>query len=282
MILVADAGSTKIDWALIRPNLPPEIFTTTGLNPLLASRSQLHDSLKKALSDIPANSVSHIYYYGAGCTPQIIPMIEKALSEITRCPAVNVGSDMLGAARALCQNQPGIACILGTGSNTALYDGREIVDSIPSLGFILGDEGSGASIGRRFVADILKRRFPADITSHFFALTNLSQADIIERTYRQPQPNRFLASIAPYVRSMIDRPEVEALVIDEMSRFTTRNLLPYSATHTPLNFTGSIAFHFRKQLEKALSFHGLRIGVMVSRPIEKLIEYHNRKPLQTS
>lgn len=282
MILIADAGSTKTDWALIRPGLSPEIFNTPGLNPLLASSDRMRQSLREALATIPANSIDRIFYYGAGCTPQMAPRIGEALSQSTGCTDTEVHSDMLGAARALCQDSPGIACILGTGSNTALYDGRQIVDSIPALGFILGDEGSGAAIGRRFIADMLKRRLPADIAPRFFAETGLSPSDIIDRTYRQPEPNKFLASLAPWVRAMVHRPEIEALVVDELSRFATRNLLPYSSPDTPINFTGSIALHFRSQLEKALALSGLRIEAIISRPIEKLIEYHNRKssPLQ--
>ncbi len=276
MIVVADAGSTKTDWALIHDLRPTEIITSPGINPLLTDRATLFRTFAETLRPILGSTVPiSIHYYGAGCIPEIIPDVQYAISEATGCQSVSVASDLLGAARALCGDTPGIACILGTGSNSCLYDGSRIIDAVPAMGFILGDEGSGASIGRRFLSDIFKRQLAPDITDLFTREQQISVASAIDRVYRQPAPNRFLASLLPFISSHISHPQLDALLTDEFVRFLKRNVAGYTADQQlPVNFTGSIALHFRPQLEKALSICGMRLGTLLQAPIEGLIAYH--------
>lgn len=276
MILIADAGSTKIHWVILESDRRETHFSTPGLNPVLLEPEQIRERFEaELLPNLTAHRLSEIHYYGAGCTPQIAPIVAGILSRLLDCTNIEVASDMLGAARALCRHSRGIACILGTGSNSCLFDGSRIVDAVGALGYILGDEGSGAVIGRRFLSDALKRMLPADLTDEFFAETGLTAAQAIEHVYRQPAPNRFLASLMPFVRAHIDHPEVESLVVDELTSFLRRNVAHYSdADSLPVNFTGSIAVHFRPQLEKALNDCNLRLGRILPDPIDGLIDYH--------
>lgn len=276
MILIADAGSTKIHWVVLEADRRETHFSTPGLNPVLLGSEQISERFEaELLPKLSAHRISEIHYYGAGCTPQIAPIVAGILSRLLDCNNIEVASDMLGAARGLCRHSPGIACILGTGSNSCLFDGSRIVDAVGALGYILGDEGSGAVIGRRFLSDALKRMLPTDLADEFFAETGLTAAQAIEHVYRQPAPNRFLASLMPFVRSHIDHSEVESLVVDELTRFLRRNVAHYSdADSLPVNFTGSIAVHFRPQLEKALNNCNLRLGRILPDPIDGLIDYH--------
>lgn len=276
MILIADAGSTKTDWAMILPGGETKIVNAPGLNPALldvaAVESRLLETLPRILNGATPSAV---YYYGAGCIPSTIPGVAIALQSTTGCSEVHVASDLLGAARSLCGHHPGIACILGTGSNSCAYDGREITDATPALGFILGDEGSGASIGRRFLSDLFKRQLRPEIMDSFTARFGLTMADVIDRVYRQPSPNRFLASMMPFIGSHISDPQISNLVTDELRRFLLRNVANYPDAHTlPINFTGSIALHFRPQLESALADCQMHLGQISPSPITGLIRYH--------
>lgn len=220
-------------------------------------------------SVLPALSVR---FYGAGCTPEKQPVVERALR--AALPAIDtceVASDMLGAARAVCGDRPGICCILGTGSNSCAYDGRRIVKNVPPLGFILGDEGSGAVMGRTLVADVLKGLMPQHIRDRFFEKYRLTQADIIERVYRQPKPNTFLASFMPFIEENIGEPAVAALVADAFRAFLSRNVMQYDGWRSlPIGFVGSVACIYRQQLEAAMKECGMTLGRIVRRPLDAL------------
>lgn len=275
--LIADAGSTKTDWALIPGSLPVRKFATSGVNPVVMPKEEIVSRFQTELCPkLDGEMPDEVYYYGAGCIPSVCADMQQLLSEITGCAKVTVASDMLGAARSLCGHRPGIACILGTGSNSCLYDGEAIVDAVAPLGFILGDEGSGAVIGRRFLSDMIKRQYPPEIDETFEQRFGLSAGDIVRRVYKEASANVFLASFMPFVRECLREERVEAMVVDEFCRFLRRNVAAYAGSDTlPVSFTGSVACHFSSQLRSALAICGMKAGEIKADPINGLINYHN-------
>lgn len=284
MILIADSGSTKTAWSLLEPKTKETLVRvqTKGMNPFFQTEDEMVDELTGTLlpqlaSSLATQNIREVYFYGAGCTPEKCPQVERAL----RCAlALETGraevySDMVGAARGLCGHQPGIACILGTGSNSCLYDGCRVVDNVSPLGFILGDEGSGAVLGKLFVGALLKNRFTQGLKEEFLAEYQLTPADIIERVYRQPFPNRFLASLSPFINKHLDDAGVHALVKNSFKDFFLRNVMQYEGYATlPIGFIGSIANYYRPVLQEAAGELNLTLGQILQAPMEGLIAYH--------
>lgn len=279
--LIADAGSTKTDWALTDSNgVETERFSTPGLNALLAGKADIESHINELKAKLPAEArICSVRYYGAGCaTPVICDRLASEFKAGLGCDDVLVASDLLGAARSLLGDKRGIACILGTGSNSCLYNGNVIERNIPSLGFILGDEGSGAALGKRLVADVFKGHLPAPVRERFMNRFNLTVGDILDKVYREPAPNRFLASLVPFIAENIWNPYVYAMVRREFETFLKRNVSPYEGSRRlPICFTGSIAFHFTDILRKAASSAGFRIGTITAQPLDGLVEYHKNK-----
>ena len=188
---------------------------------------------------------------------------------------VEVNTDMLAAARGLCGHEPGIACIMGTGSNSCYYDGKHIGANVSPLGFILGDEGSGACLGKLLVGDILKNQMTPELKEKFLKQFNLEPADIIDRLYRKPFPNRFLASLSPFLAQNLDEPCVRTLVLNSFKAFLKRNVMQYDYQHSKVHFIGSVAFHYKEVLAEAAQEMGIQIGTILQSPMEGLISYHS-------
>lgn len=276
-ILIADSGSTKTDWCLLEQNRTTKRMQTKGLNPFQMSEEEIAAEIKTALlPQFGIEKTDNVYFYGAGCTPEKQPIVERVLrSCLTIESACEVASDMLGAARGVCGHEPGIACILGTGSNSCAFDGNRITKNVSPLGFILGDEGSGAVLGRTLVGDILKNQLPQHLIDRFHEKYNLTAADIIEQVYRQKLPNRFLAGFTPFLKENIGEPSIETLVKDGFRRFLQRNVKQYEGwERLPVGFNGSIAVVFRPQLETVLQEEGMHIGRVIKAPMDGLIEFH--------
>lgn len=274
MLLLAEAGSTKIQWATLQEGKVASEFVSAGVNPCLLSPGQLRDALGEALRETAGTSIDRVVYYGAGCLPEVCPAVADTLRNITGCREAEVYSDMLGAARALCGHNPGIAAILGTGANSCYFDGNEIKANTPPLGFILGDEGSGARLGIALVNGVLKGYFPAHIADLFAAETGLDKAGIIRRVYRQAAPNAFLASLTRFIGRHISEPALEEMVVREFMAFFERNVLYAYPSELPVHFTGSIAAAFERQLREAADAVALYIGRIEARPMPLLIRYH--------
>lgn len=279
--LIADAGSTKVEWAFLAPDGSIAArFTTDGINALLAGSDSLFDSLNTVCQHIPSQfQVDEIHYYGAGCaTPEICKNMENALHSVWPQPSVFVSSDLLGAARSLFDTHTGIACILGTGSNSCLYNGKEIVMQIPSLGYVLGDEGSGAALGKRLVSDAFKLQLPENIRDKFLEDYQLSLPMILDKIYKQPSPNKFLASLVPFLKENKWNPYIYSLVLEELTQFVKRNVAMYPRAHSmELSFTGSIAFHFDSILREAVASQGYRITSITETPMDGLIKFHSKQ-----
>lgn len=278
--LIADAGSTKLEWAfLAEDSTVLSSFTSDGINALLADDSSIAASFKEASSKLPEDiRVEEVHYYGAGCaTPSICNKVEGILSQVWQGAQIYVYSDLMGAARSLFGGKEGIACILGTGSNSCLYDGERIVSQVPSLGFILGDEGSGAALGKRLVSDVFKRQLPEDIRESFLKKYPLTSKEILDHVYRQSAPNRFLASFVPFLSENLWHPDIYRLVLEELTCFFRRNVAMYPGAHSvKINFTGSIAFHFGKILKEAADSLGYRVDSVTETPMKGLVEYHGK------
>lgn len=273
MILIADSGSTNTQWALADRQTIKR-FSSSGMNPVHLSEQEIEDMLLRELTPVEGN-VEAVYFFGAGCLPEKREPMQKILSRVFGCTDITVDSDLAGAAKALCGNKPGIACILGTGSNSCFYDGKEIAAHVPPLGFILGDEGSGAALGKKLIGNLLKGLCGKEITNAFYQEYKLNYPEIITAVYRSPQPNRFLAGFAPFIKRHLDDPHMHSLVADSFSEFVERNLLRYEEVKTlPVSFTGSIAYHFRKPLREVMDSYEMNTGEIIQAPLEKLIRYY--------
>ena len=276
MILIADSGATKTDWCIGKNRTDYHIIKTQGINPFHQPKEHISKVLKEELLPQLEDStcVSHIHFYGAGCTPEKSPIVKEALQTIFAQAEIQVESDLLGAARSLCGEEAGIACILGTGSNSCEYDGKKIKKNVSPLGYILGDEGSGAVLGRRLVSDCLKQQLPEHICQAFLEETQLTPAEIIDKVYRQPQANRFLASLTPFLSKHRNQPEIHDLLVSCFRDFFQRNVMQYNYPVYEVHFTGSIAWHFQEEVKEAVEKENLQIGKFIKSPIHGLIAYH--------
>lgn len=280
MILLADSGSTKTDWGLVENGKLVKRLRTSGMNPFQMSEEAITEEIKTHLvPELPGTVLDEVHFYGAGCTKEKQPIVERALrANLTINGECEVASDMLGAARGICDHKPGIACILGTGSNSCSYDGKNLVKNVSPLGFILGDEGSGAVLGKLLVGDVLKNQMPEAITKRFFEKYKLTSAEIIDRVYRQPKPNTFLASFVPFLEENIDEPKIYNLVKESFRSFLRRNVMQYDGWQTlPIGFNGSIAKIYKKPLLEALEEEGMHLGRIIQAPMEAMVEYHVEK-----
>ncbi len=279
MIVIADGGSTGTTWCTIGKNMTSEICRTGGINPFFLAAGDISRLLETEFT-LPRNGVSSVFFYGAGCNlPDKKQMLSGVLSSFFDTGNVEVNGDLLAATRSLCGEKPGIACILGTGSNSCLYDGREIVQNVPPLGFILGDEGSGAYLGKRLLGDIFKNRISEPVRDTFFAAyPDTTLGNVLESVYRNPFPNRFLAQYAEFVAANIHYPEIRNLADNGFREFFERNVMQYpDVRQLPVHFTGSVAYFFADRLECMARSFELNIGIISREPIDGLIEYHVAK-----
>lgn len=280
MTLIVDSGSTKTDWGFFESVEELRIVKTQGINPCHQSEEQIEAIIEQELfpllKGVDLSSVSKVLYYGAGCaTEEICLQFSAMLSRYLPQAKIEVESDMLGAARALCGRSEGVACVLGTGSNSCLYNGKDIVDQVPSLGYILGDEGSSAALGRRLISDCLKRQLPEVVCKEFMERYSLTKDIIIENVYRKPLPSRYIAGFAPFLYEKRNVPEVHKLLIQCFSEFFTRNVLNYHKPWLPVHFVGSLANSFSAELSQTADSLGMTIGTIEASPMRGLVEYHS-------
>ena len=268
MILYADSGSTKTEWRGCDGQTEVFHHTTPGINPFMMSCEQIEQMLlaEPALMRV-ADEARDIRFYGAGCRGTASDTVRAALQQVFRqARHIAVDSDLAGAAWALFAEGDGIACILGTGSNSGLFIGGKQVSQVSPLGYILGDEGSGAVLGRRLVGDVLKGQLPPALCDSFRRTYPLSTDEFIQRVYREPMPNRFLASFAPFLHEHRQEAAVRQLLMEEFERFFRRNVAAYQRPDLPVGLVGSIAFHFKQEVVEAAA----RCGFTVSKVMQGL------------
>jgi len=278
MIIVADSGSTKTDWALIKQD-GVEYVQDIGLNPYFLSIEELSKGIYNALKNVEVNEVQGIYFYGAGTSSAVNrDKLRQAFKEFF--PRVNdivVDTDLHGAAKALFKDEKGIACILGTGSNSCLYNGKHIEENVNSLGYMLGDNGSGAVIGHRMLKMYLRNKLPKKLKKSFETSYNLDYRFIIDRVYRESAPNRFFASFSPFVLENINEKVVKNMVKDEFKEFIEYFIKAYKGyENLPIRFVGSIAYNFREILEEVFNDYGLTVDSVTKNPIEELVKYYSQ------
>ena len=278
MLLIADSGSTKTDWRLIGVDNRIRVIQTDGFNPYYQTTNQMAITLQNQLLPHVLNEpITDVFFYGTGCTgPLVNHIVADALrATLPGLQAVEVNSDMLGAARAAAGYEPGIVCILGTGSNACCYDGHQIIRSIQSLGFWLGDEGSGGYLGKTLVRDFFQEHLPADLGEAFQNRYALDRATLLENAYRKPFPNRYFATFTTFLSDHFEHPYVTKLVTDAFVLFLTTYVkrLP-EASQWQVHFVGSIAHYFAEPLRQAVKQTGLTIGHILKAPAERLVAFH--------
>ena len=274
-ILIADSGATKTSWVWLNTEAEKH-FETPGFHPAFVSKQTIHENLIQSISSKQSELIDDIYFYGAGCgNKKGKETIYTALTDFFPASNIYLETDLLGACRALFQEQQGICAILGTGSNSAFYKNGKIESRQPSLGYILGDEGSGAYLGKLLVTAFLNGEMTAISAIKFSETFDLSYEEIIDKVYRQPFPNRFLASLCPYLSAEKEDPFIDSLIRDGLNDFFRKNLLKYkNIEKQEIRFCGSIAFNFTGYLEVLCSKYKLNLGGVIKNPIEGLVKYH--------
>lgn len=278
MIVIADMGATKTDWSFAEGSTVIKNIQTKGFNPYFHTTGEIVDLLRPDFVDEDFNEIEEVHFYGAGCsTEEKIKTVEHALKIYFPYASIEVSHDLLASARALCGNSPGIACILGTGSNTCLYDGTHIISNNPSLGFLLGDEGSGGDLGRELIKAYYYGELNEELDTKFESQFNIDKNSLLGNVYSTDKPNAFCAAFTPFLNQNIEEDCIRELVKNSFREFWNRHILTYeNYQKLPINFVGSIAHHFKKQLEEVAKEFGSRVGIIIKAPVGKLIEFHSQ------
>lgn len=278
MKLIADSGSTKTDWVVVEDEKVLGKIQTQGINPFHQDEATIESVLRhELLPQLPCSKADTLYFYGSGLREELKPKMRKIFENVFASnpfAIVHFENDLLGAARALCGREEGIACILGTGANSCLYDGEKIVQNTPPLGYILGDEGSGAVLGKLFMNAIFKHPKFADIRDAYLQASGLTMPDIINKVYRQPLANRFLASTSSFISQHLDFEPLRQLVIDNFRAFFQHNVVQYQRQELPIHAVGSIAYYYQRELQEAATLEGFQLGTVLRSPLEGLLLYH--------
>ena len=279
MKIIAESSSTRTEWALVDGASIIEHAFTEGLNPFFQSRREISHSIRLELPEaFFKRRWEHVHFYGAGCTSAEKKKIVGASLVAQFKTPVTVESDLLGAARGLLINEPGLACIIGTGSNSCLYDGNNIERNVRSLGFILGDEGSGAALGKLFVSDCLKDIAPLDLREEFYEKFNVTADDIMDQVYTNSTPNKTLSAYSYFLSEHLNEEYVYNLIYGETMRFFTRNISQYDYKRFPICFVGSIACIYSEILKQVAWDFGVSIKKIVRCSMPGLVEYHSTRP----
>ncbi|SEV94058.1 BadF-type ATPase [Chitinophaga sp. YR573] len=275
--LIADSGGSKADWSLVAGDQSWH-YKTLGISPYFLDAKQIQELLEKELLPQlpPELKIDEIFYYGTGCLqPKSVLIMQTALKAVWPLAAVDVKHDLMAAARALCGREPGVASILGTGGNSCYYDGKEIVKNNPGLGFILGDEASGAYLGKKLLQLYMYKSFDEELRARFDAQYNTNNDEILENVYRKPMANRYLAGFAPFLSENRGHYLIENILEDSFNEFFFNHIYKYSESWThPLHFTGSIAWNFQDVLKELCELYELQLGKILRSPMEGLIAYH--------
>jgi len=275
--LVADSGATKCEWCLLNNGKKKNIFTQ-GISPYFLNSTEIIALLQKELLPKIKNViVDEIYYYGTGLSNNNnVKILKLSLKKLFPTAKIEVNTDLLAAARALCGDQKGIACILGTGSNSCYYNGKRIVKNSPGLGYILGDEGSGAYMGKKVIQHYLYNTFDQDLKALFDARFTTNAIEILENVYKKPLANRYMASFAIFLAENRGHYMIENIIEDGLNEFFFNHLYKYSESwKLPIHFIGSVAFGFKDILKDLCNTYELQLGNVLQRPMDGLIKYHN-------
>ncbi|WP_188504825.1 N-acetylglucosamine kinase [Parapedobacter pyrenivorans] len=278
MIIVADGGSTKTNWCLINEDGNKIHFNTEGYNPFFVDTSYIISSLKKALpSDLPLEQITEVNYYGAGVHGESkAGIVSQAISSVFTGASVFVGHDLLAAARALLAHQPGFVAILGTGTNSCIYDGKVITHHIDSAAYILGDEGSGCHMGKKILTDYVRGYMPLEVREKFWEIYGLTPDEVMDAVYSKPLANRFCASFSKFVYDNTVNVEYSKAIVQSAFEDFFRNLVSNYPGYRDYSFNciGSVAYTFRNILEDTVKKYGMEMGQIIRSPIDDLVKFH--------
>lgn len=286
-ILIADSGSTKTEWCLIDSenlNSVPFRFYTDGLNPYYHTMESIRDVMRYAVKpNLGKHHADKLFFYGAGCSlDEKKRTVANGMAEVFNGIEIDVKDDLLGAARALCGHESGIACILGTGSNSCLFDGEQVMDNIPSLGFILGDEGSGGHIGKLLIHSFFYRDMPEELRLEMQKSFTMDRRLILDGIYHKPQSNRFVASFAQFTSQHKSHPFIKSLVKETFDSFLKASVFKYeNYKETPIGFIGSVAFTHKEIMMELFDYYDLKLSKFIKTPMETLIDYHRDIPVES-
>lgn len=281
MLLLIESGSTKTEWRFItKPDKSYDSFFSPGINPYYQSASEIIASQKEVAAWLEDKKVDQLYFYGTGITGKDKSIIiHEFLSSITKNTQIQIENDLIAAAKASCGDEKGIVCILGTGSNSGFFDGQQITEQIPPLGFWLGDEGSGGHLGKRLVLSYLHLEMPVDIRASFITrFGELNRLDVLENAYMGEFPNRWFASFSKFIFQHRKHPFCYQLVQQSFQQFCSLYVLKYPQVYEfPIYFTGSVAFYYSDILKKVLTSFKLTLGHISESPMAGLTLYHKNK-----
>jgi N-acetylglucosamine kinase-like BadF-type ATPase len=276
-IVIADSGSTKTQWNIVSPNGTIEEFFSIGINPYFISKNDIEQSIVNTINLKTRESISSLFFYGSGCSlKEKCDIVSNSLSIVFPNAAIEVHSDLLASGRSLFGKGNGVACILGTGSNVAVFENDKFTQSINSLGYILGDQASGAYIGKELVRSYFQEDMPLNLRKKFEEFSNIELSDVLERVYKQDFPNRYLASFTPFASENIENEFITTLMTDAITKFINLQLgsLDFNKAEYKIGFVGSVAYYFRHILKAELNKNGYSIGKIIKAPMEGLLEYH--------
>lgn len=275
--LIADSGSTSCDWCFVSNNKKQK-FTTIGINPYFLTEGDIIKIFTSVQSKIKSTSIQQIYFYGTGLSNiNNVAIIKACLKKVFQKIKIEINTDLVAAARSLFQHEKGIACILGTGSNGGYYNGKKIIKTSPALGFVLGDEGSGAYFGKRVIQYYLYQTFDDELKMAFEKKYNTTKSEILDKTYKQPLPNKYLASFATFLSENRGHFMIENIIEDGLHEFIYQHLYKFNESWIyPISFTGSIAYAFKDVIKEMFHLYELKLGKIVKYPIDGLVVYHNQ------
>ncbi|GGD63770.1 ATPase [Emticicia aquatilis] len=280
MILIADSGSTKTDWRILDQNEVIAQTQTVGFNPYYQDADSIANELKVNLLPLCTKEVTQVFYYGTGVTnEEKAGVIKEAILKVfPTCKQIEAQSDVVGAARAACGKTAGIACILGTGSNSIYFDGEKTSFQVPPLGFWLGDEGSGGHLGKSLLLSYLHKEMPLEIGTKFETQYGaMDRLTVLENAYHKPFPNRYFASFSRFLFDNLNEDFCSNLVENCFLQFFQKYILKYPMCHeTNMNFVGSVAFYYKELLTKVANSQGIKIGRILETPISGLVEFHQK------
>ena len=280
MIAIVDGGSTKCDWVILENSGKISQKTESiGFNPNIINADLIPQEIEKNPHlFLIKNQLDYIYFYGSGCgTVENALLVETQLQKVFPYAKVTVKEDLTAAAYAAYNGKPAIVCILGTGSNSCYFDGESIRRDLPSLGFLIGDEGSGSALGKHLVRRFFMKKLPQDLHQEFVETYHLTIEDAIKNMYHNPRANAYLAEFNKFVVQRKQHPYFQNMVFDEMKNFFEYQVLPYEeAREAEINFIGSIAYYYEDVLRAAAAELNLTVGHIVQKPIESLVEYHTK------
>lgn len=279
MKVIVDSGSTKADWKMISGS-DIQSITTMGFNPVFHSEEVIYKELQKSfVKEVATDKATKVYYYGAGCwDARLKGVVHKALDRIFAHADIEVDHDLLGAARATCGHDAGISCIIGTGSNSCLYDGTNVIDNVTNLGYLLGDEGSGTHLGKRLIRAFFYREMPKVLYDELEASLEGGKQSILDNVYSGDPPNVYLASFTKFMGDHQNHPFIQRILFDSFEQFIDRHVRKYrNHMSLPVHFIGSVAYYFKQTLSVILDARDMKMGKFIQKPIDELVRFHTEQ-----